>query len=383
MFFIKSFGAGSFVAMFACCKKLLSVGMNIFLFKNAIILFMKSVFAMLLATLILTTQLAYSQKSGIDKVQFFKDETSVNVTLESYWTKVFNQKNKEGRVFPARFISKINDSLDVNEPVNLTVRGHFRRDYCVIPPLKLSFSKTTDSKMHALKSIKLVSSCRPNGTYEQFLLKEYLIYKIYNLLTEKSFWVRLLKVDYKDSNGNKSNFIEPAFFTEDLKDMAKRNKCIEWKKGKLSTESTNRKQMTMVAVFEFMIGNTDWSVPGDHNIVLIQSKDDSTSVPFAVPYDFDYSGLVNTEYAVPDPLLNTEQVQERVYRGYARTMEELNETLEIFEQQKDKIYALINNFEPLTSRNKKGMISYLEEFYKIIRNPKEVKYNFIDKARID
>jgi hypothetical protein len=344
---------------------------------------MKFVFAIILTCLALTHQQVYSQKTGVDKEEFFKSETAINVTIESYWTKLFNQKSKEGRTFPGRFIAKINDTTEVNEPVNLTVRGHFRREFCYIPPLKLGFAKTNDSKMHPFKSVKLVSSCRPNSTYEQFLLKEYLTYKIYNMLTEKSVRVRQLNVDYKDSNGNKSNFIEPAFFTEDAKDMAKRNKCIEWKKGKLATESTNRKQMTMVAIFEFMIGNTDWSVPGDHNILLIQSKEDSASVPFVVPYDFDYSGLVNTDYAIPDPLLNTEKVQDRVYRGYERTMGELNESLEIFKQQKEKIYALINNFEPLVARNKKGMISYLDEFYKIINNPKEVKYNFIDKARID
>lgn len=344
---------------------------------------MKSIFAIVLTCLTLIAQQGYCQKNGIDKEEFFKNETLLKVTIESYWSKLFNQKNKEGRAFPGRFIAKINDTIDVNEPVNLTVRGHFRRDFCFIPPLKLGFTKTGDSRMHSLKSIKLVSTCKGNSTYEQYLVKEFVVYKIYNLLTDKSIRTRFLNVDYKDSNGSKSTFIEPAFFTEDLKDMAKRNKCIEWKKGKLATESTNRKQMTLVAVFEFMIGNTDWSVPGNHNILLIQSKEDSTSVPFAVPYDFDYSGLVNTDYAIPDPLLNTEHVQERVYRGYPRTMEELNETLQIFLQQKDKIYATINNFEPLSARTKKGMTSYLDEFYKIINNPKDVKYSFIEKARID
>ncbi len=344
---------------------------------------MKYIFTTLLVALILTAQLGYSQKSGVDKVEFFKDETSLKVTIESYWTKVFNQKNKEGRIFSARFITKINDTLNVNELVKLTVRGHFRRDYCFIPPLKLGFFKTDDSKMHSLKSIKMVSACRPNSNYEQFLLMEFLTYKIYNLLTDKSLRVRLLDVNYKDSNDNKNNIVAPAFFIEDIKDMAKRNKCIEWKKGKLNIESTNRKQMDLVTIFEYMIGNTDWSVSGNHNILLVQSKEDTTSIPFAVGYDFDFSGLVNTDYATPDPMLNTERVQERVYRGFARTMEELNETLEIFKQQKDKIYALINNFEPLTPRNKKGMISYLDEFYKIINNPKDVKYSFIEKARIE
>lgn len=344
---------------------------------------MKSFLAMLSICIILTGQVVYGQSSGIDKVQFFKDDTALNVTLETYWTKAINQKNKIGRVFPARFISKLNDSTNANEPVNLEVRGHFRRDYCYLPPLKLSFYKNTASIMHSLKSLKLVSACKVGAAYEQYLLKEFLVYKMYNLITDKSFRVRLLNIDYKDSNEKKSTFTEHAFFTEDLKEMGKRNACKEWAKGKIYTESTDRKQMTLVALFEYMIGNTDWSVPGNHNIKLIQSKEDSFSKPFSVPYDFDYSGIVNTEYAVPDPLLNTETVLQRVYRGYPRTMEELNAALEIFKQQKEKIFAVVNNFELLNGRNKKNMIEYLESFYALIKNPKDVKYIFIDNARTE
>ena len=169
--------------------------------------------------------------------------------------------------------------------------------------------------------------------------------------------------------------------TEDDKDMAKRNNCVEWNSGNLFNEATNRKQMTLVAVFEYFVGNTDWSVPANHNIKLIQSKTDSLSKPFAVAYDFDYAGLVNTEYAVPDAMLNTETVEERVYRGFPRTMEELNETFALFNQQKDNIYALINNFQLLTPKSKKDMTYYLDSFYSLIRNGGDVKRVFIDNAR--
>jgi hypothetical protein len=326
-------------------------------------------------------QHVYCQTSTFDKVKFFKDETTVNVTLETYWGKLIKQKNKIGNVFPARFISKLPDGTNVNEKVDLIVRGHFRRDYCYIPPLKLTFKKDTASVLAPLKSIKLVNTCKLNSGNEQNLLKEYLIYKIYNLITDKSIRVRLLNIEYKDSAEKKSDYTGPAFLTEDVKDMAKRNECIEFSKGKVMTEATSRKQMTIVALFEYMIGNTDWSVPGDHNIKLIQLKSDSTSRPFPVAYDFDYSGLVNTDYAIPDAMFNTESVQQRVYRGFPRSMEELEEALLIFKAQKENIVALINGFEPLSASNKKGMISYLQQFYTLIDKPKEVKSIFIDNAR--
>ncbi len=337
----------------------------------------------LLVFMVLATRILYSQVAPLDPGAFFLSETPINATVETYWSRILKQKFKEGKVFPAQFKCLIPDSINVNEPVNLEVRGNFRRDYCYFPPLKLIFKKDSSSIMDPLKSIKLVNVCKSGDHFKQYLLKEFLTYKIYNLLSEKSFRVRLLNVDFKDSSGKKGLGIQPAFVIEDATDMAARNGCKEWTGGKVVTEATDRRQMTLVAVFEFMIGNTDWSVTGRHNIRLIQANGESVSRPFSVPYDFDYSGLVNTDYAVPDPLLNTQSVVQRVYRGYPRTMEELKQVFEIFIKQKDTIYSLINNFEPLAASGKKQMIKYLEEFYDLIGNPKVVKSIFIDHARTE
>jgi hypothetical protein len=190
-------------------------------------------------------------------------------------------------------------------------------------------------------------------------------------------------MNYEDSSGKKKTMSQHAFVMEEEKNMAKRNNCREWKKGSLaSSESTDRRQMTIVAIFQYMIGNTDWAVPANHhNIQLIQSREDTLSRPFAVPYDFDYSGIVNAEYAVPDERLGIENVQVRAYRGYPRSMAEINEVLDIFKKQKDSIYALINNFEPLSARNKKDMSKYLDDFFYMINKPDAVKTTFIDNAR--
>jgi hypothetical protein len=130
-----------------------------------------------------------------------------------------------------------------------------------------------------------------------------------------------------------------------------------------------------------MIGNTDWSVKAMHNIKLIESVIEVKAKPYAVPYDFDYAGLVNTDYAIPDPLLNTTNVKERVYRGFARSMEELNDVLTLFKNKKEAIYYLINSFDQLTPASKKGMINYLEEFYDEIKDARNIQSIFIDNAR--
>lgn len=344
---------------------------------------MKLLLSTLLLYFLFICQPVYSQKTAIDKIDFFTNDAILNVTVEAYWSKLMKQKNKMGQITPARFITKLPDSTAVDEPLSLVVRGHFRRDYCFVPPLKMVFKKTDTSRMHPLKSIKLVSTCRLSSGYEQYLLKEYLVYKMYNLLTDKSFRVRLMNINYKDSSEKKDGFSGYAFLIEDVKDMGKRSKCVEWTKGKIFTESTDRKQMTLVAIFEYMIGNTDWSVPAPHNIKLIQLKEDPSSRPFAVPYDFDYSGIINTDYAVPDPMMNTETVTQRVYRGFSRSPEEIDETLALFKQQKENIYALVKNFELLTNGSKKNMINYLDGFFDIINKPRDVKSVFIDNARAE
>jgi hypothetical protein len=139
--------------------------------------------------------------------------------------------------------------------------------------------------------------------------------------------------------------------------------------------------MTLVAMFEFFVGNTDWSVSNRHNIKLLRPSADSMARPYAVPYDYDFSGLVNTTYAEPDPLLETENVTDRVYRGYPRNPGEIDSTLQLFQTRKQAIYDLINNYTLLSAGSKKGMIQYLDQFYTTVSKPKEVKFYFVDRAR--
>ncbi len=342
---------------------------------------MKTFFTALVISFFSTLHFAYGQTAAIDKVQFFNDSSPLNATLVTDMGRLFGQKMKVGVIFPAKFICTLPDSTKVNEQIQMEVRGHLRREYCLVPPLKLKFNNKTSPILSPLNSLKLVNPCKSLNNYNQYLLKEFLAYKIYNLITDKSFHVRLVNLNWEDSSKSKKNVFQQAFLLEDVKDLATRNKCTESKLEKLDMESTDRSQMTIAALFEYMIGNTDWSVAAGHNFKLIQPEGDNYARPFAVPYDFDYSGLVNAEYAVPDQWLNIENVQQRVYRGFPRTMDELNAALTIFKQQKENIYALINNFNLLTSSGKKEMISYLEEFYQIIGNPNLVKSKFIDNAR--
>src|SRR6185369_3744736 len=172
-----------------------------------------------------------------------------------------------------------------------------------------------------------------------------------------------------------------AFLIESDKAMAKRSDCIPLKNTRSHAEYTDRKQMTIVAMFQYMIGNTDFGVSANHNIILIQTAKDSTARPIVVPYDFDYACIVDAYYAVPNEGLDIENVRQRLYRGYARSEEELNEAIAIFNKQKEPIYSLVNSFNLLTEKNRKTIIDYLEDFYKTINNGNLVKTIFIQQAR--
>jgi hypothetical protein len=323
---------------------------------------------------------AYAQKS-IDKVKFFQDTSVLNSSLVFNINQLLKKKGKEGMTFPAKFTCKLNDSVNLVDDIAIQVRGHYRRSYCFIPPLKLIYNKNSTSVFKSLKSLKLVSVCNLSKSDDENLLKEYLIYKMYNLISDKSFRVRLLNLNYVDSAGKRKPINKHAFLIEDVKDLAKRINCVDWSKRKFNTEGTDRRQMTIVSVFQYMIANTDWSVPGNHNITLIHVKTDSVSTPYAVPHDFDFSGLVGTSYALPSDKLNIQSVKDRLYRGYPRTVAELSEVINIFNKQKENIYSLINNFSLLDDNTKKDMIDYLEEFYATINNPSKMREAFVTNAR--
>jgi hypothetical protein len=327
--------------------------------------------------------LTKAQTAPVDSIRFFSDEGLIEITLTTDIKELQGEKGEE--VYQEATVNcRFPDSTVIDEKVRIAARGHFRRGYCNIPPLLLNFHNKTSPRLFSLGKLKLVIGCGSNTNDEQLVLKEYLVYKIYNLLEEKSFRVRLVRVNYRDVNNKIKPFSQYAFFIEDDNDMAARNGCEKREKAQFLTESTDRDMMTKVALFQYMISNGDWSVPNNHNMKLIYLKNEQT-IPFAVPYDFDHSGFVNADYALPPELFTerfgVEKVTERVYRGYPRTIEELQATLELFRKKKDAITSLIMNFQPLGTRARKSASDFINEFFRITNDRRQVQEIFIDNAR--
>jgi hypothetical protein len=248
--------------------------------------------------------------------------------------------------------------------------------------LTIDFKDKKTSVLKPLGSLKLVSQCFTSEAGEKYLLTEYLVYRIYNLLTDLSFHVRLLNLKLVDSSGKKKTISEYAFLIENIKNVAKRNKC-SYSKEKIDPRNTDNHQMTIAAIFEYMIGNTDWGVSANHNTRLLLAEKDTLNRPFVVPYDFDFSGFVNTDYAAPAPNLDITNVRTRLYRGFPEPTEIVDDVVSIFKKQKENIYGLINHFDLLPSKNKNELTKYLDDFFELINNPTKVKYTFIENARTE
>lgn len=317
----------------------------------------------------------------VDSLKFFTDEGIIDVTLTTDIRGIQNQKGDE-QYQNATIAMRFPDSSLIEEQIRVAARGVSRREICRIPPMFLNFRNPTSPQLHPLGKLKLVLGCGMKDSDEELLLKEYLVYKIYNLLEDKSFRVRLLNVHYNDTKNKTKPFSQYAFLIEDDADMARRNGCKKKEYAKpYMTETTNRYMMTKVAIFQYMVGNTDWSVPNDHNVKLIFDRKDEYALPYVVPYDFDYTGLVNAGYAIPHEIIGTESVTERVYRGFPRTMTEIQQVLDTFRAKKEKIYQLISNFTLLHEKVRRTMKDYLDEFFEMIENSGRVQSIFIDNAR--
>jgi hypothetical protein len=342
---------------------------------------MKKLYCIILS-LILHQSSIFSQPLPINRQLFFLDDKPVEVTLTTDIRKLRNNK-KTPTYQPANIVMQFSDTSIISEEIRLQSRGIYRKYNCDIASLMLNFKNSSSPKLSPLKKLKLVGGCQNGSMYDELLLKEYLVYKIQNLLSNMSFRVRLLHVTYKDSKQKARSYTQYAFLMEDMSDLAERNNCVEIKKINFYTEATNREQMTFVNLFQYMIGNTDWSIVKYHNIKLMVPKNDTLAKPYAIPYDFDFCGFVNASYAVPAEGLGIESVQERLYRGFPRGLDELQAVINVFQEKKESIIYYVNHFELCSAKCRKAMVAYLDEFYKTVSNRKNIESIFIMHARTE
>jgi len=311
-----------------------------------------------------------SQEKGL-----FETDNILEIILSGNAHDLFNDRSETPKNHPMRLAYKREDSSVVSVPVEAKTRGHFRKlkDNCYYPPILLQFPKVDTIKSSIFKEdikLKLVMPCKG----DQYVIYEWLVYRLYNLITPKSFRARLVRVKLENSASNKGVIPFYGILLEEEEQMAERNGTISVKK-KLRPEQTETSSFLTMAVFEYMIGNTDWSVQYLQNIKLISV--DSNSVPTTVPYDFDMSGIVNSPYALPAEELLMNSVRERRYRGYCiQDLKSFDKVIELYNKQKKDIYSIYTNCPLLDAKYIKSTVKFLDEFYATINNANAVKKEF-------
>ncbi len=330
--------------------------------------------------LILISQLSFSQEkmdTMLFKTDFFDIENPVNLTLIFNVTEL--KRNKDDKNYlSGTLIYFSEDSTKITKNVRIKARGNVRKRHCNLPPFWININDPSINREEIAdaKKIKFVSDCNYAKIYDEFVLKEYLAYKIFNLLTNKSFRVRLVNLKLVNTNNQNKESISLVFMIEPVELLTKRLNSMPLKMDNLNFYQMDSLSMDIISFFQYMIGNTDFAIHDRHNVKLLISKDFRENRPFPVPYDFDYSGLINTFYALPEEFFEISNVKERYFRGMCRSDSDFIKLIDYFLEKEDEIKSLIISFEYLEEKPKKEMLDYIEQFYLELKDP-----DFIKKIR--
>jgi hypothetical protein len=325
-----------------------------------------------------------AQESGLPDPLFQSDET-LNVTITAPLTTLVRKRPKD-EYLPGIFTYKDSDGADVALDIEIRTRGHFRHENCNYPPLRLNFKKAqTDGTLFEQENIlKLVVHCGASKKYEQMVLREYLAYLMLNELTDLSFKARLLRVSYSDNEKSKDGQVRYAFLIEHKKRLAKRLGLKDLGLERTSIAAIQPEQLNLTSLFELFIGNTDFSpiagAPGRgccHNYVVFGNGVDAQ---IAIPYDFDQSGFVDAPYASPNEHFRIRRVTQRLYRGRCVNNEHVQASLDAFREKRQSFYALVENQEGLDNGVRKWLVKFIDKFYDLINDPKDVEKQIIKKC---
>ena len=135
-----------------------------------------------------------------------------------------------------------------------------------------------------------------------------------------------------------------------------------------------------------MIGNNDYSVlkvrEGEdccHNTDVLAVDEAGLKIP--IPFDFDFSGLVNAPYAAPPSHLPITEVRHRYYTGLCHPPGVLDKAIAHVQSRREEIFALIENQPELSDKGRRDATRYIRYFYDILDNPKRLRNEVYERCR--
>ena len=323
-----------------------------------------------------------------DTTPLFSNDWLIEATIEAPFNNIM-RKRSEDIELEGMFNYSLPEGNQQQLNVKVRVRGKFRarKEVCDFAPLRLNFKKkqVKGTEFRGQDKLKLVTHCDNSGKkQDQLVLKEYLTYRFLAALTDNSFRTRLLRITYVDSAGRSKTRTKYAFLIEHKDQLADRVHARLAKVEAIEFDELDHIQTNLVTVFSYFIGNTDFSAvrgPNEgfccHNILLLEQ---TPGLKLPIPYDFDFSGMVNAPYAAPNPRFHITTVKTRLYRGLCRNNELLESTFALFQTNRDAFYALIESLEGLSNKSKKAMTGYVNNFYKDLDNNAQVDRKFVTRC---
>jgi len=331
----------------------------------------------------LASSVASAQDSTkhVGAAAFFESQDPIEVTLTTNIGKIRGDKRANPPWRPATLSYRGTEGTLVTVPIKARTRGIWRLRMCDFPPLRLNFSGATSKGtiFRKLDKPKLVSYCQDRDAYEQYIIQEYQLYRIYQLLTPVSHKARLMKFVYADSADGKVRARRYGFLMEEPGALAARlGGEVKEQKGALPGD-LDPFQDALFGVFQYFIGNTDFSEAGLHNVELFFNNE---GVVMPIAYDFDFAGAVNARYATADATLNIPNVRQRLFRGYCTDAESYGKAFAIFNEKKPQIYALYSDsIGKLMDRGTvRETLRYFDEFYDTINDRRSAKRSIMESC---
>ena len=329
-----------------------------------------------------TAEALAKRRAESEALPLFSSEAPVEFTLAADFKAINKDRDPKSRtLYPATLKVNGEDGAVKELPIQIRARGHSRRmaRTCDYVPLRLEFQNkplargTVFARQEALK---LVVQCAGGGDYRQYLLKEYLAYKIFNVVTpQRSFRVRLATINYVDKAG-KAAGTRHGMLLEDEGDVARRMEGRIVELPRLMFKDVDMDTLMPMMIFEYMIGNTDYSIYALHNVRVVQ-RPDKTLHP--IPYDLDVTGLVNPPYGIPARGLMLKSVTDRMYRGPCRKPQELVDPyVANFLAKKDAVKALPDSIPGLDRIARDEVKGFINSFYSSIDSSNDVKGLFVN-----
>ena len=309
----------------------------------------------------------------------FIDQKPLKIRL-NYSNNYLNKNTNDSTLMKTKlFFIQENKNKEID--VSLRARGNFRRKHCYFTPVKIKIKKRDASNtiFSDNRTLKLVLPCKNDRDKNDNILKEFIAYKIYEIISPFYFKTRRLEINYTDQkHKNQKNFNLIGFFIEDDDKVAKRfdSKIIKRKISPLAMDDFNSVNLSF---FNFLIGNTDFSSAHQHNGKLLFYE--KKIIP--IPYDFDLTGWVKPKYGLGITNRLGYSFEERNYIGFKREKSIYSKVRNHYLTLKEKILKTVELYEPEFEYKKSYnlMMNYLGEFYEILENDNLYNSLIISKAK--